>query len=117
MSPPNFGADGVQKKPEMRYNIFGGTIGGPIMKDKLFFFADYQGQRLVNAGATGTQLFTQRERAGYFGQICETGFTSGICNDRAKDQNGNPTNIINQLCDPNHPCTYSNTGTITAGTP
>src|SRR5258706_12198081 len=55
LNTPNFGADGVQKKPEMRYNIFGGTIGGPIMKEKLFFFADYQGQRLVNAGRTRTQ--------------------------------------------------------------
>ena len=46
-------ADGTTLKPEFRYNEFGATIGGPIIKDKLFFFADYQGLRDLNAGATG----------------------------------------------------------------
>ncbi len=30
-------------KPKLRQNIFGGTLGGPIIKNKLFFFTDYQG--------------------------------------------------------------------------
>jgi carboxypeptidase family protein len=34
-----------QKVPYLRRNTFGATIGGPIRKDKLFFFASYQGQR------------------------------------------------------------------------
>jgi hypothetical protein len=32
-------------KPPLRFNQFGGTIGGPIVKDKLFFFGSYQGDR------------------------------------------------------------------------
>jgi hypothetical protein len=36
-----------QPKPEYRQNLFGGTLGGPIFKDKTFFFADYQGGRYV----------------------------------------------------------------------
>ena len=32
-------------RPPLRWNEFGGTFGGPIKKDKLFFFTDYQGLR------------------------------------------------------------------------
>jgi len=40
-------------KPAIRHNVFGGTIGGPIRKDKLFFFADYEGARRAEPGAPG----------------------------------------------------------------
>ena len=34
-------------KPEFRQNQFGGTMGGPIKKDKTFVFASYEGRRVV----------------------------------------------------------------------
>jgi hypothetical protein len=37
-----------QPRPVLNQNQFGGTIGGPIKKDKLFFFASYQGTRQKN---------------------------------------------------------------------
>jgi Carboxypeptidase regulatory-like domain len=36
------------KRPVLNQNQFGGTIGGPIKKDKLFFFASYQETRQIN---------------------------------------------------------------------
>jgi hypothetical protein len=35
-------------RPELKQNQFGGTIGGPILKQKLFYFGSYQGTRQVN---------------------------------------------------------------------
>jgi len=39
-------------RPFLNRNAFGGTIGGPIIKDKLFYFASYQGVRIADAQAS-----------------------------------------------------------------
>lgn len=70
-------------RPLLRWNMFGGTIGGPIVKNKLFFFFDYQGQRFDHpTSAQSLTVFTTAERTGNFGDICSSGFSGGICNDR-----------------------------------
>ena len=38
-------------RPILRRNVFGGTIGGPIDRDKIFFFASYQGTREKNGAS------------------------------------------------------------------
>ncbi len=92
-------AAGNALPPELRYNQFGATFGGPIIKNKLFFFADYQGIRQVTASADGSQLLTTAMKGGNFSSFCASGFTNGVCNDRGLgpdglnlDAKGNPIN-------------------------
>ena len=83
-------ADGLPR-PGLHYNRFGALLGGPIRKDKLFFFADYE-ESLFSQPATSLQLQTLplAERTGNFSALCTAGFTAGgLCN--------NPTQ---QLYDP-----------------
>ena len=42
-----------KRRPVLKQNQFGGTIGGPVLKNKLFFFFSYQGTRQIN-GIAGT---------------------------------------------------------------
>jgi hypothetical protein len=52
------------KLPPLRWNQFGGSVGGPIKKDKLFAFFDYQGTRQHNAGEVSIRVPTAAERTG-----------------------------------------------------
>ena len=51
---------------------FGGTFGGPIKKDKLFFFVDYLGSRYHKGGVSHASLFTQAMRNGDFSALLST---------------------------------------------
>jgi len=46
------------KKPEFRQNQFGAGLGGPIRKNKTFFFADYEGLRIIQGKAQSTIIPT-----------------------------------------------------------
>jgi hypothetical protein len=47
--------------PPVRFNQFGATFGGPILKDKLFFFAAYQGERYKTSNTPSTVLVESQD--------------------------------------------------------
>ena len=58
--------DGLPKA-KLRWNEFGAAVGGAIIKNKLFFFADYQGERFdFPTSASPFTVFTAKERTATF---------------------------------------------------
>ena len=51
-------------KPERKQNIFGGTIGGPLVKNKVFFFGNYQGTRFEAPGSELASVAPETWRRG-----------------------------------------------------
>jgi hypothetical protein len=56
-------------------NQFGATFGGPIYKDKLFFFVDYEGYRNSAGGSATATVPTARMRTGDFSEFLGSGNT------------------------------------------
>src|SRR6266404_976566 len=65
----NPGSPAIPRAP-LRWNMFGGTLGGPVLKNKLFFFVDYQGQRFDHPPAGSfISVFTPAEMNGDFSAL------------------------------------------------
>jgi hypothetical protein len=100
-------------KAKLRWNMFGGTFGGPIIKDKLFFFADFQDQRFdIPSSPVAYSEFTAAERGGDFSAICTsnggsfTG-TGGTCT------GGTGVQLYNPCASFTAPCTSASTPATT----
>ena len=64
----NFFATTNATTPEFRRNQFGGVLGGPLSRNRTFFFADYQGQRQDIERTVLSTVPTMAQREGVFGQ-------------------------------------------------
>lgn len=108
-----------EKIPALKRNNFGGTFGGPIRKDKTFFFVDYEGLRASTAqtssqisvptpcmrGDSGATCPNGAPALGNFSELC--GLAGGSFDSTGLCQN--PTNPgAGQLWDP-YVATFSNT--------
>jgi hypothetical protein len=65
-------------RPEYRRNQFGATLGGPVRKNKTFFFAYYDALREVKGLSLGSFVPTDQEKAGNFSSVL-TGQTANLC--------------------------------------
>jgi hypothetical protein len=86
-----------------KQNQFGGTFGGPVRKDKTFFFVDYQGTRTRSQGTARSGVPSQPERQGDFGEVCTR--AGGVF-----DSAGRCSVASGQIWDP-----YSSTYSASAG--
>ena len=65
----NYFAAADARKPEYRRNLYGGTIGGPIVPNHLFFFGAYQGVKQLIGVTRISTVPTMAERQGIFTEV------------------------------------------------
>ncbi len=83
--------------PSFKYNQFGGSLGGPIIHNKTFFFADYEGYRRSSLNTLLVTIPTLAERTGNFtglSRIYDPGTTTLIPGSTAYTRTQFPGNII-----------------------
>jgi hypothetical protein len=89
--------------PPSKYNIFGGSFGGPIVRNKLFIFGDYQGTRTSQGANVLVSVPPADVKAscalGSTMQYCNLSDYSQFINGSLMDEEGNPFPTINNVPD------------------
>ncbi len=104
----NLNADGyflpdVGGKPTLHRNQFGADLGGPIKKDKLFFFTDYEGYRETNSTTAQSTLATCAERGLTGTTTCGAANPSGYLMDDTDPLGATNPGYLPVI---NNPCNY-----------
>src|SRR5208283_4778205 len=104
MDAKSFFADSVEP---LHRNQFGGTLGGPIKKDKTFFFLYYEGVRDSQGETTRATVPSDAERTGNFADQCPlyngTFNAQGLCIDNSTGQISQNGQLFNYFVPPNTP--------------
>jgi carboxypeptidase family protein/TonB-dependent receptor-like protein len=108
----NFFAPASEGKPKYIRNQFGGSIGGRLIEDRTFWFADYEGTRSREGITRITNVPTLRERSGDFSQslfgfpvdpFTGTPFTGGVIPDFRQNAVGKAIAALYPLPNRNSP--------------
>src|SRR6202158_6305396 len=94
-----------RSRPPWVQNQFGANAGGPLNfsrnggRNKTFWSFSWESFRLRTGQPFTATVPDAKERTGDFSEICKSGFTGGICNDRQTGANGKSV-ATNQIYDP-----------------
>ena len=75
-------------RPQFHQNVFGGTFGGPVLKNRLFFFLGYQGFRNRTGATANSYVFSPAQRSGDFS--ADSNLATGGTNDGGLSSNPMP---------------------------
>jgi hypothetical protein len=99
--------------PRARWQQFGGSIGGPVIKNKLFFFGDYQGTRQTSGITNQLTIPTALAQSTCNPATNPTSATPGFCNLSEYTTAAAGINGGGQVYDPSSGSTTGNGGTRT----
>ena len=67
-------------------NQFGANVGGPILRDKMFFFVNYDGIREIHPTPVQANFPTPAMEQGDLSNLCDTWSAAGLCTDTVNGQ-------------------------------